>query len=1193
MTVRGGMKLGLTLYNNSGGSAGTLWGRGWRSSFDVDVVESTPRTNPRRCTVVFGDGSAIPFVARSKDPEQGQVGIMETRYSPPVGQYDVLTRFGDGRGGWTMRRPDQSNLWFDGQGRLTKIVDRRGNTITINRASGAFSDGHITSVSDPAGRQLTFEYGDTPSSIYSSYRSVTDPTGRKWTFDISAPYLPGGTRGNRVGDLLSITLPPVNGSTDKIQWGYSYAEALIMSERDPMNNVWQYTYASTAGELKTAKDPLLKTTTYACGANATMTTPMGAVWTHVYQGDSIAQDKDPAGYVESYHYDAYRNRDQITDRNGKITRMTFDAFGNQISSQDPVQYSLGKSETYSYNDRNDLIRQVNARNGATVYTVPWEGNTTSVVDEDGINVLSGTYDLNGQPTSVTNAGVDETITYDDRGRLVTSAGADGIVTVQYGTPYGGKAMGAVGLPSVVIDRLGVGRYTTYDTRGRLTGVNIGGTGETTLEIDALGRVTKSYEASGNTTLTYDANSRVKTLTNGRGNVETYTYDDDGNLTRIDRGNGAWVQYSVKPRGDVWMETTSEGYVSYASYDGEGNVVRSDDGVGLVTYTYLDDGSLWKVTHPDGFVETYAYDADGNRTSMTDRSGTTTWTYSLADRVQTMTSGAGTVTYTYDAKGNPWKIAHSGPGGPSGTITTNYSYPSGRVTSYGDATTNEIVSYTYNSVGQLTGCSYPGGATTQYTYDAWDRPLSIVNKRANGSTFQSEQYTYSMDQVASKTVDGVTTNYAYDTAGQLASEVRPGYDASYTYDGNGNRLTRTINGNLDTYSYTGDRLNSIARSFGGTVSGTKSYTYDGAGRPTSITGFDGTNRPLTWDDEDRLLASPATPTSVYNGDGARVKRAGVWQRRAASEIGSEILNDGIARHLVPGLSERQEPYATRFRVDDRMGNTVAHTDASGSSMLSTLQTDAFGVPWSQTYASGQTTRSGFASAAGYEDEGAGVHLVGERWYDADAGRFLTRDPARDGSNWWIYCENDPINLLDAMGTDPRRVGQIARKKSLDGTAKGPGYDEYVSRNNETETDSKGRRRNKNTDCGLFVGECVRGGDDKEFPSRGTSKQAEYLKKSPKYEEAKGPDKPGDIAIHPQRKGENFGHVMVMGSDGSWYEASYGNHPPRRTNRKPDSRFKRYRRKPEAKKPVKKPTKPPTKKPSTKPAAEKARPGGKAG
>ncbi|RYG38049.1 RHS repeat-associated core domain-containing protein [bacterium] len=40
----------------------------------------------------------------------------------------------------------------------------------------------------------------------------------------------------------------------------------------------------------------------------------------------------------------------------------------------------------------------------------------------------------------------------------------------------------------------------------------------------------------------------------------------------------------------------------------------------------------------------------------------------------------------------------------------------------------------------------------------------------------------------------------------------------------------------------------------------------------------------------------------------------------------------------------------------------------------------------------------------------------RYYDPQAGRFTSQDPAMDGSNWFAYCDNDPVNATDPSGKD---------------------------------------------------------------------------------------------------------------------------------------------------------------------------------
>ncbi|MCL6624348.1 MAG: hypothetical protein K6T17_07005, partial [Fimbriimonadales bacterium] len=39
-----------------------------------------------------------------------------------------------------------------------------------------------------------------------------------------------------------------------------------------------------------------------------------------------------------------------------------------------------------------------------------------------------------------------------------------------------------------------------------------------------------------------------------------------------------------------------------------------------------------------------------------------------------------------------------------------------------------------------------------------------------------------------------------------------------------------------------------------------------------------------------------------------------------------------------------------------------------------------------------------------------------YYDPSLGRFLTRDPVKDGRNWYTYCGNNPVGRADADGND---------------------------------------------------------------------------------------------------------------------------------------------------------------------------------
>lgn len=66
-------------------------------------------------------------------------------------------------------------------------------------------------------------------------------------------------------------------------------------------------------------------------------------------------------------------------------------------------------------------------------------------------------------------------------------------------------------------------------------------------------------------------------------------------------------------------------------------------------------------------------------------------------------------------------------------------------------------------------------------------------------------------------------------------------------------------------------------------------------------------------------------------------------------------------------------------------------------------------------------------------------LGHRMYDASTGRFISRDPIRDGYNWYGYVENDPVNTIDPEGLEgffdflpmPIKTGIVVGIKELPG------------------------------------------------------------------------------------------------------------------------------------------------------------------
>ena len=298
---------------------------------------------------------------------------------------------------------------------------------------------------------------------------------------------------------------------------------------------------------------------------------------------------------------------------------------------------------------------------------------------------------------------------------------------------------------------------------------------------------------------------------------------------------------------------------------------------------------------------------------------------------------------------------------------------------------------------------------------WISPRRVCAQSERNTTTRARSYAYdAASQMTTQTIDGIATTYGYDSAGQLASEARTGYSASYTYDGNGNRLTKTLNGTTENYSYDdGDKLLDIK------VSGVavKTLSYDAAGRTTQIA-TSAYTRNFSYDYEDRITQITGLPTTnnfTYNGFDTRTKKvdsAGTANfKRLGAGVTAPVVDDGSATYT-PGISERRSGTTTYLHaglktLDQRTNSSQANTgtkryDAFGNVVSST---DSWASPW------------GYAGKFGYQSgEDAELMLLGHRYYDASTGRFLSRDPFKDGRNWYGYCGGTPTTWLDPMGMD---------------------------------------------------------------------------------------------------------------------------------------------------------------------------------
>ena len=97
-----------------------------------------------------------------------------------------------------------------------------------------------------------------------------------------------------------------------------------------------------------------------------------------------------------------------------------------------------------------------------------------------------------------------------------------------------------------------------------------------------------------------------------------------------------------------------------------------------------------------------------------------------------------------------------------------------------------------------------------------------------------------------------------------------------------------------------------------------------------------------------------------------------------------------------------------------------SDADGR-VSGSVEYDVFGKVVTETgvfvSSSGGMSSLVFGYAGKPYDPVTGLSDYGFRDYAPTLARFTTADPIRDGSNWYAYCNSDPVNYVDAWGERP--------------------------------------------------------------------------------------------------------------------------------------------------------------------------------
>ena len=506
-------------------------------------------------------------------------------------------------------------------------------------------------------------------------------------------------------------------------------------------------------------------------------------------GNYVTSETNEQGSTTKYAYDANGNKTAVTDGNGNVTNYTYDTNGNVLSIKNGTSgndYSYTGSGYVSKITHNGFSYSFN-------YDVFYNLLSTKIGN---VAITSNTYDSNGNLAKTTYANGDYLeYTYDDYGNISLITGETGKIAEMI-----------------------------YNKQGLVTKAVDYSSGETSYYYYTFdGSLEREYRTSSDGSLTHyiitnaDGNTVEKTSVNGQTKTITTGTDKDGK--------------------------------SFVSNDGVTNETSTDDfGRTTQVRTVRSDGTLV-------FNTDYEYangKAENSTTNLVSK-------YSQSYGSDSVLS----YDYSYDANGNITEIKQNG------KLTNKYVYDSlNELKEEYDYVNKFYINYSYDRAGNLQNkyeqvldptYGYPTGTqngnTYEYTDTSWKDKLTKVNGSnisydANGNplsyrdgmSFEWEngrilknintsdkaiQMSYDSNGMRTqKTVDGVKTNYYYDSNKNLIALVKGNDTLLFYYDSDGSATSFSYNGTM--YFYVKNLQGDVIRIIDLAGTEVASYVYDAWG-----------------------------------------------------------------------------------------------------------------------------------------------------------------------------------------------------------------------------------------------------------------------------------------------------------------------------------------------------------------------------
>ncbi|MCZ6674281.1 MAG: DUF6531 domain-containing protein [Verrucomicrobia bacterium] len=925
------------------------------------------------------------------------------------------------------------------------------SSVTINgtflsvmfQYTDAVDSEYLTTVTDTLNGTTTYTYEDTSSGTdHALTLSAMRPAGNipftQTFYDASNQFASGRVATQTDGDGNVFDFDYVDNDT---------------TITDPLGNTRVHRNTPT-GELSESEDEtgqMMSMGSDAVGRRNSLTDRLEATTSFTYHDPSgkLSSVTQADGAVTAFDYASrvvgnvtLYDLTEVTYGDGTTESYAYDAAGNLTAQTD----QLGKVETATFNGQGQLLTRVNRVGGANSNTYNADGTMATSIDPAG-NQTSFTYDSMKRLNRITHPDFSfSSFNYDNADR-VTIQTDENSNTTRF-------VYDANSNLTYLEDPNGKATAFTYDNNDRLVSVRDPLLGVSSRTYDALGRIATETDENGNTTsFDYDARGRLSSTTDPLGEVWLSTYDDESIIASTTDPLGNTTSFASDEMGRITQVTSPMGEISNLSYDALGRLVSTTDPLNNTTMYKRDArGLVTGITLGGGSIGTsYSRNTLGNITALTDPNGNV-WqrSYDVSGRHESSTDPLGnTRTFSYDARNRPSMVTYPG---TMGTQSVGFDFG-----------------------GRLRSRNFSDGTSMTYFYDANDRLTATDNginlgyddndrvNESNGITIERDAtgritsmtlapdraitYSYDTNGRLNRVADWVEgiSDFSYDAAGRLTTLTRPnGVTTTYSYNKN-SRLVGMAEGAISDITLSRDgkgQITSASRNVPLAASTTglaesvqtydeasqvSGYDYDVLGRLTS----DDT-RSYDWDLASRLTGideSGDVTTYTYDAMGFRLTRTSTAETREYTwnyalgfvSISIEREADADFRYFIhtPGgallYSINAADNARSFYHFDEIGNTIFITDNSGTVIGSYAYT-----PFGQLtdFAGELDNLFTWQGEHGVMDEGGGFYYVRSRYYDANTGRFISRDPINTigplSSNPYQYAFNNPKFFIDPSG-----------------------------------------------------------------------------------------------------------------------------------------------------------------------------------